>query len=200
MANLVVITGPMAVGKMTVAEELKNRIGYNLMINHDSIEVSDKIFGFATPSQKFFNNLIRKEAFKTTIKFNESMIFTVVTDFSDKNEFKHLNKLRKQFERSGGKYYFIELFASTEERLKRNVTEDRLQKKKSKQDIEWSNKNLVEGDTKYKLNSDQDEYLFKNHLKINNEKLSPKEVVDIIIKEYNLKSENRNIEKQNKMY
>ena len=200
MANLVVITGPMAVGKMTVAEELKNRTGYNLMVNHDSIEVSDKIFGFATPSQKEFNQLIRKEAFKTSIKYNESMIFTVVTDFSDKNEFKYLNKLRRQFEKSGGKFYLVELFASTEERLKRNVTEERLQKKKSKQDIEWSNKNLVEGDAKYKLNTDQEEYWFKNHLKINNEKLSPKEVVDIILKEYNLKSEKRNTEKKNKMY
>ena len=200
MANLVVITGPMAVGKMTVAEELKNRIGYNLMVNHDSIEVSDKIFGFATPSQKEFNQLIRKEAFKTSIKYNESMIFTVVTDFSDKNEFKYLNKLRRQFEKSGGKFYFIELFASTEERLKRNVTEERLQKKKSKQDIEWSNKNLVEGDTKYKLNTDPDEYWFKNHLKINNEKLSPKGVVDIVLKEFKLKSEKKEVEKKNKMY
>ncbi len=29
MANLIIITGPMAVGKMTVAEELKKKIGYN---------------------------------------------------------------------------------------------------------------------------------------------------------------------------
>ncbi|WP_178668885.1 deoxynucleoside kinase [uncultured Eubacterium sp.] len=42
MANLIVITGPISVGKMTVAEALKEKIGYNLMVNHDSIEVSDK--------------------------------------------------------------------------------------------------------------------------------------------------------------
>lgn len=200
MANLVVITGPMAVGKMTVAEELKKRIRYNLMVNHDSIEVSDKIFGFATPSQKEFNQLIRKEAFNTSIKFNESMIFTIVTDFSDKNEFKYLNRLKKQFEKSKGKFYFVELYASTDERLKRNVTEERLEKKKSKQDIEWSNKNLVEGDIKYKLNTDKDEYWFKNHLKINNENLSPKEVVDIILKEFNLKVEKKETKENNKMY
>lgn len=29
------------------------------------------------------------------------------------------------------------------------------------------------GDIKYKLNSDDDEFLFENHYKINNEKLSP---------------------------
>ena len=35
MANLVIITGPMAVGKMTVAEALKEKIDYHLMVNHD---------------------------------------------------------------------------------------------------------------------------------------------------------------------
>lgn len=45
MANIIIISGPQAVGKMTVAEKLKEKIGYSLMINHDSIEVSDKIFG-----------------------------------------------------------------------------------------------------------------------------------------------------------
>ena len=44
MANIIIIAGPMAVGKMTVAEALKEKIGYRLMTNHDSIEISDKIF------------------------------------------------------------------------------------------------------------------------------------------------------------
>ena len=37
MANIIIIAGPMAVGKMTVAEALKEKIGYRLMTNHDSI-------------------------------------------------------------------------------------------------------------------------------------------------------------------
>ena len=201
MANLVIITGPMAVGKMTVAEELKKKIGYNLMINHDSIEVSDKIFGFATATQKEFNRMIRKAAFETTIKYNESMIFTVATDFNKKEEFESLDELRKQFEASGGQFYFIELFSSLEERLKRNVTTNRLDKKKSKQDIEWSNNNLIRGETKYRLNSREDEIWFENHLKINNENLSPEQVVDMILEKYvlqpELKEENNEI---NKMY
>ena len=39
MANIIIISGPQAVGKMTVAEKLKEKIGYSLMINHESIEV-----------------------------------------------------------------------------------------------------------------------------------------------------------------
>ena len=44
MADLIVVSGPHTVGKMTAAEAIKEKIGYSLMINHDSIEVSDKIF------------------------------------------------------------------------------------------------------------------------------------------------------------
>ena len=55
MADLIVVCGPHAVGKMTVAESLRDKLRYNMMMNHDSIEVSDRIFGFATPAQKEFN-------------------------------------------------------------------------------------------------------------------------------------------------
>ena len=39
MANLIVVCGPQAVGKMTVAESLRDKLRYNMMMNHDSIEV-----------------------------------------------------------------------------------------------------------------------------------------------------------------
>lgn len=63
MANLIIVSGPQAVGKMTVAESLKDKIGYSLMINHDSIEVSDKIFERGSDAQKEFNKLIRAGVF-----------------------------------------------------------------------------------------------------------------------------------------
>ena len=43
MANLIIVCGPHAVGKMTVAESLRDKLKYNMMMNHDSIEVSDRI-------------------------------------------------------------------------------------------------------------------------------------------------------------
>lgn len=199
MANIVIITGTMAVGKMTVAEALKEKIGYRLMTNHDSIEISDKIFGFATKSQKEFNEIIRSVAFDIAIKYNESMIFTLVIDFSDEKEYKYVKKIKEKFETTGGNLYLIELIAKQEIRLKRNVSQNRLEKKKSKQDIEWSKNNLIKGDIKYKLNSNDDEFLFENHYKINNENLSPEDVAEMIIKKYNLIPEFRE-ESENKMY
>lgn len=200
MANLIVITGPIAVGKMTVAEELREKIGYNLMVNHDSIEVSDKIFGFATPAQKEFNKLIRIAAFDTTIKYNESMIFTIKVDFNDNNEFDYLNEIKSKFEKTGGTFYFVELSASVDIRLKRNITPNRLEKKKSKQDLEWSRKNLLSSQEKYRMNTNENEYWFENHIKINNENLSPDEVAQMIIDRYNLSAIPRERKSNNKMY
>lgn len=186
MSNLIVISGPQAVGKMTVAECLKEKIGYALMVNHDSIEVSDKIFGFATPEQKEFNRLIREAAYDTAIKYNIDMIFTWVMAYDSEKDWKYINKLKSKFEDSGGTFYFVELEANVETRLKRNVTPHRLESKFSKNDIERSNKDLLNTMEKYRLNSNEDEKVCENHIKINNEKLSPGEVSDIIIDRFHL--------------
>ena len=119
MANLIIVSGPQAVGKMTVAEELKKRINYSLMVNHDSIEVSDKIFERGSTAQKEFNNLIREAAFATAIKHDVDMIFTLVVAYDLPEEIEYLNRLRTLFEGSGGNFYFVELVAALETRLER---------------------------------------------------------------------------------
>ena len=81
MANLIVVCGPQAVGKMTVAESLRDKLRYNMMMNHDSIEISDRIFGFATPAQKEFNAFFREKAFELAVKHNVDLIFTYVCAF-----------------------------------------------------------------------------------------------------------------------
>lgn len=200
MANLVIITGPLAVGKMTVGEALKEITGYNLMINHDSIEVSDKIFGFATPAQKEFNLLIRDTAFDTALKYNESMIFTMALHFDDKEKISYLNELKNRFEKTGGRFCFVELFAGLEVRLERNASPHRLEMKKSKQDIEWSRRNLLNAHKNHKLNSDDGAYLFENHMKINNENLMPQTVAQMIADKYSLVPEFKENKSNNKMY
>lgn len=186
MANLIVVSGPQAVGKMTVAEKLRDKIAYRLMTNHDSIELSDIIFERTSDAQKEFNILIRKAAFETAIKHDVDMIFTFVMAYDEEKDLTYINYLKKLFESTGGKFYFVELSASLETRLKRNITPHRLEKKPTKRDTEWTKNDILKTLEKYRLNSYKDEYLCENHLKINNDDLSPEEVADIIIKEFNL--------------
>ncbi len=186
MSNLIVVAGPQAVGKMTVAEKLKEKLGYSLMTNHDSIEVSDKIFGIKTPAQKELNKIIRKGAFDIAIKHNVNMIFTFVVAFDTKEDIDYLNNLKEMFEETGGQFYFVELEADLETRLQRNVTPHRLESKLTKNDIESSKKDLIETMNKYRLNSNKGEKICKNHLKINNTNLEPEEVANKIIEYFKL--------------
>ena len=187
MANLIIISGPQAVGKMTVAENLRDKIGYSLMVNHDSIEISDKIFKRGSEEQKELKSLIREDVFNLALKYDIDMIFTLVVAFDVKEETDYLNSLKNRFEASGGNFYFVELKADVETRLKRNITPHRLEAKPTKKDLEWSRKDLLDTMEKYKLNTDDGETLFENHIKIDNTNLSPDEVTEIIIEKFKLK-------------
>ena len=186
MANLIVVCGPQAVGKMTVAESLRDKLKYNLMMNHDSIEISDRIFGFATPAQKEFNAVFRKVAFDLAVKHNVDLLFTYVCAFEMPEEKAYLDSLANLFESNGGNFYFVELSADLEKRLERNVTPHRMERKASKRDVEWSRKNLLQDNERHQLNSAPEEVWFQNHLKIDNTNLSPDEVADMVIKHFGL--------------
>lgn len=196
MANLIVVCGPQAVGKMTVAESLRDKLKYNLMMNHDSIEMSDKIFGFATPAQKEFNAFFREKAFELAVKHNVDLLFTYVCAFEMVEEKEYLTSLAALFESSGGTFYFVELSADLETRLERNITSHRMERKASKRDVEWSKANLLRDVERHRLNSNEDETWFKNHLKIDNTYLKPDEVADIVIKKFELEAN----EKEEKEY
>ncbi len=186
MANLIVVSGPQAVGKMTVAETIKKKIGYSLMINHDSIEVSIKIFESGSNAQRELNKIIRQNAFQIAAKNDIDMIFTFVTAFDMQSDLDYLNGLRELFEQTGGNFYFVELEADVKTRLERNVTPHRLESKLSKNNVEWSNNELVESMSKHRLNSIDGEVICPNHIKINNTNLSPEEVADIVIQKFSL--------------
>lgn len=191
MANLMIICDPHAVGKMTVAECLRDKLKYNLMMNHDSIEVSDKIFGFATPAQKEFNAVFREKAFALAVKHNVDLIFTCVCAFELPQEREYLTELATLFESSGGTFYFVELCADLETRLARNATPHRMERKASKRDVEWSKTNLLKDAQRHKLNSDPNEFWFTHHIKIDNTNLEPDEVAARIISTFHLSANDK---------
>lgn len=184
MANLIVVCGPQAVGKMTVAESLRDKLKYNMMMNHDSIEISDKIFG--TPAQKEFNAIFREMAFGLAVKHNVDLIFTYVCAFEIPQEREYLTSLAEQFKNAGGEFYFVELSADLETRLARNETPHRMERKASKRDVVWSKANLLKDVSNHRLNSEDGEVWFENHIKIDNTNILPDEVADMVIEKYKL--------------
>lgn len=181
MANLIIVCGPQAVGKMVVAESLRDKLKYNMMMNHDSIEISDKIFGFATPAQREFNAYFREKAFELAVKHNVDLVFTYVCAFDMQEERDYLTSLHDLFVGNGGKFYFVELSADLDTRLARNETPYRMERKASKRDLTWSRSNLISDTENHKLNSAEGETWFENHIKIDNTDLQPDQVADKVI-------------------
>lgn len=186
MTDLIVIIGPQAVGKMTIGEKLKEKIGYTLMTNHDSIEIAIKIFSSNKDAKLKLKSKIREDVFNICLENNINIIFTFVVDFNTSEDILYLNELKNTFEKTGGHFYLIELEADLQTRLERNKTPHRLECKPSKRNIEWSDKELIESMNIYRMNSIKDEIKFENYIKINNSNLSPNAVCDIIINKFNL--------------
>ena len=107
----------------------------------------------------------------------------------------YLTGLKDLFEQNDGRFFFAELSADIETRLKRNETPHRMERKASKRDVAWSRAILLKDSENYRLNSNAGEVWFENHLKIDNTHLEPDEVADVIIRTWNLKA-NKKDEKE----
>ena len=110
------------------------------------------------------------------------MIYTYMWAFDQQADWDYIEDIKSVFAPYNTEFYYVELVASREVRLQRNATENRLQNKASKRDVEISNQRLVSDDSNYRLESLDGEIKFENYIKIDNTELPP-DVVAKIIKE-----------------
>jgi len=187
--KLVIITGPPAVGKMTVGQELKKITDLKLFHNHMSLELVNQFFDFGTPPFRRLDKLIRFGFFEEVAKSDlKGIIFTLVWAFELKEDEEYVDEIIGIFqkEKKDVEVHIVELKADLEERLRRNKTENRLQHKASKRDVEASDKRLLYHENKYRLNTLEGELSHKNIFKIDNTHLSPEEVAIKIKEHFNL--------------
>ena len=62
--KFIIITGPQAVGKMTVGQELTKITGLKLLHNHMTIEVVTKIFDYSKDAFRKLNESFRTQIFE----------------------------------------------------------------------------------------------------------------------------------------
>ena len=180
--TLVIITGPHAVGKMTVGQELAKITGLRLFHNHMSIELSLKLFDFGTSGFHALNQTIRKTVFEqfATGDF-PGLIFTYMMDFDDPGEFVYLNEIIELFSSHGADCHMVELFADFDVRIARNKSENRLANKESKRNVDRSEREMRRTAAAHRLNSREGEILpFESYIKIDNTNLAPNEVAKMI--------------------
>lgn len=176
--KLLFMIGNAAVGKMTVGQELMKITGLRLFHNHMTIEPVIEIFGQYNSTAI---NRLRQVVFEEFAKTDSyGMIFTYMWAFDQQSDWDYVEYVKSIFEPYGTEFYYVELVAPREVRLERNVTENRLQNKASKRNIELSNQRLISDDNSYRLESMDGEFPFDNYMKIDNSNLAPDVVAQMI--------------------
>ncbi|ANF97864.1 AAA family ATPase [Paenibacillus bovis] len=185
--KLVILFGPQAVGKMTVGQHLAAKTKMKLFHNHMSIDLVSSFFDYSTPAGKRLVNLIRREIFEEVSQSDlEGLIFTYVWAFDLQSDWDYIEQVAALFESRGGTVYYVELEADMEQRIQRNKTENRLQHKPTKRDIQWSEKDLIETHEQYRLNSLPGELQKTNYLRINNTDLDAEAAAEMIVTRFAL--------------
>lgn len=144
---LMIICGPQAVGKMTVGRELEQAGVGKLLYNHQTIDLYANFLGY-TPATFELSNETRLALFEaftrnTETNVTKTIIFTVMINFDDDNDWDFLDQISALFLLAHQDVYFVELEASLAKRLTRNVGADRLAAKPSKRDTAFSKEDLL---------------------------------------------------------
>lgn len=182
--KLVFLIGDAAVGKMTVGQELMKITDLRLFHNHMTIEPVIEVLGYFHGKAISRMREVIFEEFAASE--NYGLIFTYMWAFDQKSDWDYVEHVTNIFKKTGADVYYIELVAPQEIRLQRNITENRLNHKNSKQDIEISNQRLINDDKKYRCVSNHSEVQFENYMKIDNSNLSAELVATMIKERFNL--------------
>ena len=175
--KLIIITGPHAVGKMTVGQELAKITGLKLLHNHMTIELVSNFFHvFTTSEGKRLNTLFRQELLEAIAGSDlPGLIYTVMVAFDEPSNVEYLDSVIKLFESKNAEIFVVELCADFDVRIERNKTENRLINKPTKRNIEYSEAIFRILESEHRFNMHDNEIIFKNYLKIDNTNLLPGE-------------------------
>lgn len=175
--KLVLLTGPQAVGKMTVGQALAKITDLKLFHNHQTIEIIRDLVPLDEAGWKLVDQL-REAVFRAFAKSGQyGMIYTLLCVFPKDAAYWDWikNCFREECPEGDFEFYFVELEADFGERLCRNKTENRLLHKPSKRDLEWSEGLLHSYEEQYRMNSLPGEVTEPNYLRIDNTRLSAEE-------------------------
>jgi len=182
--TVVFIYGPIAAGKLTVAEELAKRTGYKVFHNHLIIDLAKELFGKEDPRRPFFREGIYFDAVNRLTKLGVSLIITHAfsTNFISKTGLTDpvwVRKTEKIVLKNGAKFYGVQLLCDESVLLKR--LKDKSRYKYHKLRNAKMMKELL------KVYDHATPAPIKNDFAIDNTNLSPQKVADMIIKHFKLK-------------
>lgn len=174
--KLILLFGPPAVGKLTVAKELVSLTGFTLFHNHVILNAVSDIFGYDSEARRKLEKEFRKRILEEAIGLKMNLIMTGVIVHENISFYKNVIQM---VESSGGEILAVKLTAPKEIILERVPGESRKQMNKIATEDAWHDFiNTYPGAF--------DTLIPNEHITIDTSGLSAKEVAEKIVKEYSL--------------
>ena len=186
--RLLLIIGPPAVGKMTVGRAVADRSTFTLFHNHHTIELLLELFDHGSAPFRTLNAEFRRRIVEEAAASGTDLIFSFVWELDLEEDAAFVERLVAPYAERGADISVVELVADLDTRLDRNRTEHRLEHKRSKRDVEWSEGNVrrIEGEWRMRSEPGRDapgERLLARwpHLVVDNTDLEPGTVAERIL-------------------
>jgi hypothetical protein len=173
--KLIVIYGPPAVGKLTVAKELEKLIGFKLFHNHLTTNIARLIFKISSKKIALHRKL-RLVCIEAAAEGNINLIFTYC--YAGKNSNSFVKKMVHSVNKNKGKVLFVQLSCEKNEQYKRvkNISRKKY-KKINDADLLKNKLNKIDFFQSIPV---------KNNLIIDNTKISAKKAALMIKEHYKL--------------
>jgi hypothetical protein len=190
--HLICVTGPPAVGKMTVGRAVCDLTGFRLFHNHMSIEPLLGVYDFGTPSFHRINSMIRREVIaESVVAALPGLVFTFAIDVDNPRDLAQLQELVEPVERAGAPIDVVELYAPQHVRLAREGGADRMDHKRSKRDVDWARAHVVDLESRARFSTDPSrdgERLLPGHrhLRLDNDHANARATAERIVTELGL--------------
>lgn len=178
--KLIVIHGPPAAGKLTIANAIAERTGFKVFHNHLTIDCTKPVFEFGSEGFWEINGLLRCEVIAEAARQGIDLIHTFCYGKGPDDEF--FRKLIAAATDNGGEVHAVLIHCRDEVRKERIVEGSRVQLRK------LTDPDSVDGTReRFDLESPHPD-LEKETLVIDTSDISPEEAADRITKAFELKT------------
>jgi hypothetical protein len=120
--RLVFLYGPPAVGKLTVARAIADRLPFKILHNHVTIDAVTEVLPFGSDTFWCVVGRFRRDLVAAAADENIDLIYTYVFAIGDEQ---HVADIVLPYENAGGTVLFVQLLAPREVLLQRVLAESR---------------------------------------------------------------------------